>query len=1080
NCKAKSIEKEPKVVRKNDDAPIIKEWLPDNEERDVSQTKIKKKTVRPSIAKIEFVKSKQQKKTARKIVKQVEQHRQNTHSPRGNQRNWNNMMSQKLESNFEMYNKACYVCRSFDHLHVDCNYYQKQFQNQKMVKLVWNNAHRVNHKNFAKKTHPCAKKNMVLRAVLMKSGLVSINTAQLKIIVNVAKSMSYLSKIAHLTVKRPIYKNTIFKNSNVNQRVNTVRGKKFNTAKPKAVVNAVNGNNFNGNPQTDLQDQEVIDSRCSRHMTWNMSYLIDYEEIDEGYVAFGGNPKGGKIKSKARTPQQNRVAERRNRTLIEAVRTMLADSKLPTTFWTNAVNTTDEGFFVRYSLNSKAFRVFTNRTRIMEENMHIRFSQSTPNVIGSGPDWLFDIDALTRIMNYEPIAAGTQSDGFVGTKASDNAGQARMETEPVEDYILLPLWTADLPFSQDLNISHNDGSKPSCDDGKKFDEDPKKESECKDQEKEDNVNNTNNVNTAGNVNTVSSIVNVVGTNDDNELPFDPSMPALEDVSIFNFSSDDENDGTVADINNLNTTNQVSHILTIRNHKDHPLDQVIRDLQLATQTRKMSKNLEERGFEDDIFISQDKNAAEILKKFRFTEVKTASTHMETQKPLLKDEDGEDVDVHMYRYQVNLKVLHLHVVKRIVRFVRAATTASSLEAEQDSGNITKTQSKARPNESSSQGTNSGGGPRCQETIGDTTAQTRVLDLEQTKTTQNNDIDSLKMMVKKLEKRNRIQEMFDRAVRRVNTFEDFKTELVEGKENRVGEELIQENEEEVAIDAILLVVKSPRIVDQKIHKEGKKSYYQIKMKSRRGNKDTKCWNGSFFIMSLTGAASHWLRNKPTGSIKTWETLKEKFLSKYCPPVQIAKKMEEINNFQQDSDETLYQAWERFKELLLRYPQHYLIDMQEVILFYKGLDVPTRQILDSKGAISSMKAADAKKAIQDMANHSQKWHNGMSIRCRSAKTSNGLAAIQAQLNNLRREIKKVNKIVYAAQVGCELCKGPHYTKDCPLKEEGKTLEEAYYTQFGVPFQQGGQYLAAALRFYQRNNGNIHIKSEDKKWKNH
>ncbi|GJQ91929.1 ribonuclease H-like domain-containing protein, partial [Tanacetum coccineum] len=89
---------------------------------------------------------------------------------------------------------------------------------------------------------------------------------------------------------------------------------------------------------------------------------------------------------------------------------------------------------------------------------------------------------------------------------------------------------------------------------------------------------------------------------------------------------------------------------------------------------------------------------------------------------------------------------------------------------------------------------------------------------------------------------------------------------------------------------------------------------------------------------------------------------------------------------------------------------------------------------------------------------------KTRSTETSNGLAAIQAQLNNLGREIKKVNEKVYAAQVGCEQCKGPHYTKDYPLKEEGKTLKEAYYTQFGGPFE-GGGYRAAAPGFYQRNN---------------
>ncbi|GKC05949.1 reverse transcriptase domain-containing protein [Tanacetum coccineum] len=173
--------------------------------------------------------------------------------------------------------------------------------------------------------------------------------------------------------------------------------------------------------------------------------------------------------------------------------------------------------------------------------------------------------------------------------------------------------------------------------------------------------------------------------------------------------------------------------------------------------------------------------------------------------------------------------------------------------------------------------------------------------------------------------------------------------------------------------------------------------------------------FSMSLTEAASHWLRNKPSGSITTWEDLKTKFLSKYCPPARTAKKMEEINNFQQEPDETLYQAWEQFKELLMKFP--------------------IRQILDSKGVIPSKTVADAKVAVQEMAEYSQKWHNGTS-RTRSTETFDGLAAIQAQLNNLGRKIKKVNKKVYAAQVGCEQCKGPHCTKYCPLKEEDKTVK--------------------------------------------
>ncbi|GJV76498.1 putative ribonuclease H-like domain-containing protein, partial [Tanacetum coccineum] len=305
NIEAKASEAKPKVVRKNNGAPIIEDWVSDSEEEDVTQPKIKKKIAKPSFVKIDFVKAKQTNKTDRKTAKQVKHNRKNTHTPRGNQRKWNNMMSQRLGSNFEMFNKACYVCGSFDHLQVDCNY-------QRVVKPVWNNAKRVNHQNFTKKTHPCPKKNMVPRAVLMKFGLVSVNTARQvnvahsKTIVNVASPMSYLSKTTHTSVKRPIHKNTTFKNSNFNQRVNTVRDKNVNTARPKAVVNAVKGNNVNdvkasacwGNPQIDLQDKGVIDSGCSRHMTGKISYLTDYEEIDGGYVSFGGNPKEGKSQEK--------------------------------------------------------------------------------------------------------------------------------------------------------------------------------------------------------------------------------------------------------------------------------------------------------------------------------------------------------------------------------------------------------------------------------------------------------------------------------------------------------------------------------------------------------------------------------------------------------------------------------------------------------------------------------------------------------------------------------------------------------------------------------------------------------------
>nr|GEW11180.1 hypothetical protein [Tanacetum cinerariifolium] len=413
------------------------------------------------------------------------------------------------------------------------------------------------------------------------------------------------------------------------------------------------------------------------------------------------------------------------------------------------------------------------------------------------------------------------------------------------------------------------------------------EKNCNDQEKENNVNNTNNVNI------VTLNVNVAGTNKDNELLFDPNMPALKDVSIFNFLSDDDDDGTMADMNNLDTTIQVSPIPTTRIHKDHPLDQLIKDLQSAIQTRKMSKNLKKHGFVSTIqqrtnhkdlqnclfacFLSQE----EPKKKFGFTKVKTTSTPMETKKPLFKDEDGKEVDVHMCRSMIGSLMyltssipdiifafwstamaktingeaqLHARVDGKKIIITEASIRRDLQVADEEGVNCLlnsiileqlaliglvmptdphhkptilqssssqpqKTHKTRKPtrkvtqvpqpsdlmkhvadeavhkelDDSCSQGTDSGGGPRCQESMRDTTTQTRfesiskrsnisllakgntlqsnedrmklnelmalcitlqnkILELVKTKTSQHNEIASLKRRVKKLEKRNR----------------------------------------------------------------------------------------------------------------------------------------------------------------------------------------------------------------------------------------------------------------------------------------------------------------------------------------
>nr|GEX49376.1 hypothetical protein [Tanacetum cinerariifolium] len=695
---AKASTDKPKVVRKNFGPPISEDWISDSKDEDKSRPKIEKKTVKPSFAKIEFLKSKEQVKSPRETtVKQGNQNRLNSNNSRGNQKNYNNMMCQRLGSNFKMYNKACYVCRSFDHPQA----------------------------NFI----TIKDRNMVQKAVLLKSGIVNtarqnfskivvlVNTARQvsaahpKSRVNATRQMIYLSKLAHSSVKRPIHKKTSFNNSNVNQKVNTVRSKTVNTGRPKVVVNVVLGNRVDAvkalacwvwKPNIKILDHVSKHNSASITLR-NMITLMhkadpNYEEIDEGYVAFGGNPRGGKITSKGtiktgeldfenvyfvkelklnlfsvsqmcdkknsvlfndtecivlslnikltdeshvllKVPRKDNMysvdsknivpkrgltclfekatsdesklwhrrlghlnfknmnklvkgnlvrAERKNKTLIEAARTMLADSKLPTTFWAEAVNTAcyvqnrvlvtkphnktpyellhdktsplgfmrpfrcpvtflntkdhlgkfegkaNEGFFVGYSINSKAFRVFSSRTRIVKENMH-------------------------------PVVARNQSNCNASTKVYDDAGKARVETVPGKDYILLPLWTADPPFSQSLKSSQDNKFQPSSDNGKKVDKDLRQE------------------------------ISTVGTNTSNELPFDTEMPDLEDISTFNFPNDHDDVDEMADMNNFDTTIQVSHTPTIRVHKDYPLNQVIGDVQSTIQTRNMSKKLEELWF-----------------------------------------------------------------------------------------------------------------------------------------------------------------------------------------------------------------------------------------------------------------------------------------------------------------------------------------------------------------------------------------------------------------------------------------------------------------------------------------------------
>ncbi|GJS11361.1 hypothetical protein Tco_0368157 [Tanacetum coccineum] len=173
-----------------------------------------------------------------------------------------------------------------------------------------------------------------------------------------------------------------------------------------------------------------------------------------------------------------------------------------------------------------------------------------------------------------------------------------------------------------------------------------------------------------------------------------------------------------------------------------------------------------------------------------------------------------------------------------------------------------------------------------------------------------------------------------------------------------------------------------------------------------------------------------------------------RYCPPSRTAKQLEEIYNFKKEGDETLYQAWEWYNDLLYKFPTHDINNHQKVNIFYNGLGAMNRQLLDSQGLISGMATVQELTTIQTMAGHSQKWHNGSSNRnIESSSNSEGITTIVNKLENLGRDIKKLKENVHTIQVGCQTCEGAHLDKDCPLKEEVKGMEEVKYGEFSRPF---------------------------------
>ncbi|GKA87184.1 putative ribonuclease H-like domain-containing protein [Tanacetum coccineum] len=341
--------------------------------------------------------------------------------------------------------------------------------------------------------------------------------------------------------------------------------------------------------------------------------------------------------SNARTPQQNGVAERKNRTLIEAARTMLADSFLPNTFWAEAVSTacyvlnrvlvtkphnktpyelltgktpiisyirpfgchvtilntidhlgkfvgkSDEGFLVGYSLQSKAFRVYNLVTKRVEENLHIKFLENKPNVAGKGPNWLFDLDYLTDSMNYHPVRSENQANLHAGQQEANHNADEKREGLREEEQVFL-------------------------DELKRLKRQEKEANEEAEALRKDTVSTLAKASSTNLVITVSIPVSTTSPHEGlslsdttNSQEDDSEIPPLEDIhedttdGIFTHSSYDD-EGAEADFTNLETVVNVSPIPTSRINPSHPSALILGDPTSAVQTRsKVNKSSEAHAF-----------------------------------------------------------------------------------------------------------------------------------------------------------------------------------------------------------------------------------------------------------------------------------------------------------------------------------------------------------------------------------------------------------------------------------------------------------------------------------------------------
>ncbi|GJS55411.1 putative ribonuclease H-like domain-containing protein [Tanacetum coccineum] len=545
---------EPKTSKKENGAPIIEDWVSDSDEENVPKVEM-----------------------------------QNTPSPKGNKRNWNQQMSQKLGSDFEMFNKACHVCGSFDHLKNDCN-------------------------------------NCFFNAVR------PVNTVQSRTAVNNAGPMKNVINNAYSTARRPFNKITAANNSNFTKKVNTVKGTRVNTARPKAVLSAVKGNKGNvvkalacwvWRPKHKVLDHVSRNNgasmaihskilRINELLTWSLGtmiesdlYLSDYEEIllkdllpfaRTNSINFSVSHKcvtrrivfflltlecvvlspDFKLTDEShvllKVPRKDDMYSVDLKNVIPQggltclfVKAILDESNLwyrrlgNVNFKTIELNRMGEALVMNLVCEMKGIIGDFSVAKLHQQNR--RSERKNKTLIEAAKTMLADSKLPTTFW-----AEAVNTTCYVQNRVSKDSVDARFKPSGEEEK------------KDAKDLGNEDSEVPSIKDSRV------------NQEKDISINSTNTINTVSpTVNDAGVKNNVVDENIVYGCADDPNMPELEDIV---YSDDDEDIGAEAYMNNLDTCMPVSPIPTTRIHKDHPIEQIIRDLNSAPQTRRMTKSVTE--------------------------------------------------------------------------------------------------------------------------------------------------------------------------------------------------------------------------------------------------------------------------------------------------------------------------------------------------------------------------------------------------------------------------------------------------------------------------------------------------------